>query len=101
VGTWSQDLGGIEWRSAMILYRNLQNSHAIAAESFMRGSTDETVGLREFGGRLVYRFPLTRDYLFGDFILGYSWPREHIDDPRMGSAMIGLGMVMTFGEFPF
>ncbi len=101
VGTFSESTDGLDWRTATVLYQNLGSRSAIAWELFVRGSTDAEVGLREYGARTVYRRPLNRQWLYGELIGGYSWPREYRDEPREGSALVGLGVELLFGKTPF
>jgi hypothetical protein len=101
VGTISEASDGFEWRSAMVLYKNLRGLRAIAEELFARGATDAEVSFREIGARTIYRQPLRAPYLFGDLIVGYSWPRERRYQAREGSAMIGLGVELLFGHEPY
>lgn len=101
VGTWSEATQGVEWRSALVLYRNLRDLRAIAGEGFLRGATDAEVSFREIGVRGIYRHPLRKPYFFGDVIVGYTWPRERRDQPREGSAMIGVGFELLFGDEPY
>ncbi len=101
VGTFSESTQGLDWRSATVLYQNLGSRSAIAWELFLRGSTDAEVGLREYGARTIYRRPLNREWLFAELIGGYTWPREYRDEPREGSALVGLGVELLFGKTPF
>ncbi len=101
VGTTSQGTDGLEWRSAMVLYQNLRQARAIAGELFLRGATRAEVPLREYGARAIYRQPLGVEYLFGDLIVGYTWPREERDKPRNGSMMVGLSLELLFGQEPY
>lgn len=101
VGTISEATEGAYWRSATVLYQNLGQRSALAYELFLRGSTDSEVGVREYGARTVYRRPLNREWLFGELIAGYTWPRESLDQPRDGSMMIGFGLELLFGRNPY
>lgn len=101
VGTFSEVTQGLDWRSATVLYQNLGARSAIAYEVFLRGSTDAEVAMREYGLRTVYRQPLTRDWLYGEVIVGYTWPRESLAEPRDGSAQIGFGLELLFGQNPY
>jgi len=100
VGTFSESTDGLAWRSAAIAYYNLRQSRAVAAEVFLRGSTGADVKLREYGTRAVYRQPVGKPYLFGELIAGYTWPQKDRDQPREGSAMLGLGLELLFGREP-
>jgi hypothetical protein len=101
VGTISEATEGLEWRSALVLYHNLRDWRAIAGESFWRGATDADVKLREFGVRGIYRHPLQAPHLFGDVIVGYTWPRELPRQKREGSLMVGIGFELLFGQDPY
>jgi hypothetical protein len=100
-GTYSETTEGVAWRSATLLYKNLRSTRAAAAEVFVRGSTGAEIRVREYGTRLIYRQPVGRPYLFGEVILGYTWPRVVRDEPREGSAMLGFGIELLFGRDPF
>lgn len=101
VGTISEATEGLEWRSALVLYHNLRDWRAIAGESFWRGATGADVRLREFGVRGIYRHPLQAPHLFGDVIVGYTWPRELPRQKREGSLMVGIGFELLFGQDPY
>lgn len=101
IGTWSESTDGVDWRSATVLYQNLQKRRAILYEAFVRGESSAEVPLQEYGGRAIYRQPLFRSrWLFGELVLGYSWPREELDQPRDGSATVGVGLELLFGREP-
>ncbi len=102
VGTISESTEGMYWRSAALAYHNLRKSRAVVGELFVRGSTDAEVMVREFGTRAIYRQPLWGEpYLFGELIVGYTWPRFERDEPRDGSAMLGFGLELLFGRDPY
>ena len=46
------------------------------------------------------RRPL-RPYLFGEAIVGYTWPRERTWQERDGSMMVGVGLELLFGRDPW
>jgi hypothetical protein len=99
VGTFSEAADGVEWRSAFVLYKNLGEGRALAAEAFSRGETEAPVELREYGTRLVYRRPLgVKRHLFGELIAGYTFPRKDWQTEREGSAMLGFGLELLFGD---
>lgn len=101
VGTFSESTEGLSWRSATVLFHHLGRSRAVAGEVFLRGSTGSEVKMREYGGRGIYRQPLGKPYLIGELILGYTWPRFEVDEPREGSGMIGFGLELLFGRDPY
>jgi hypothetical protein len=91
---------GLSWRTAAILYQNLTGVSALAYEVFVRGATGAREPIGEYGVRTVYRRPLYHARLFGNLVLGYSWPRDDPALQRKGSADIGLGLEMPFGIEP-
>jgi len=99
IGTISEATDGLEWRSAMLLYQSLNPvGRALAYEVFIRGETANEVPLKEWGVRGVYRQPLMhRDWLAGEVVLGYSWPRFELEDDREGSLTVGLGLEILVG----
>ncbi len=101
VATISELTEGVSWRSSGLLYHNLTNKYALAYEVFARGATDHEVPLREYGGRAVLRRPLNRQWLFGELVAGYTWPRDSLDSTREGSALIGFGVELHFGDDPY
>ncbi len=98
VGTISGSTDGIDWLSAVILYQNLRKERAIAWQVFARGQTDNPEPLFEYGGRGIYRHPLIPQKLYGEFILGYSWPQDDPAVRRRGSYEIGFGLELPFGR---
>jgi len=99
VGTFSEATHGLDWRSVLVFYKELSPHRALANEIFLRGETDAEVGVTEYGARLIYRQTiLHRDWLWGELIGGYSWPRFHLEERRSGSAAIGFGFEMLFGR---
>lgn len=101
VGTASESTDGLDWRTATVLYQNLGSRSALAYELFIRGSTGADFDVREYGARGVYRRPLNREWLYGELIAGYTWPRESLAEPREGSATIGFGLELLFGRNPY
>lgn len=100
IGTVSESTDGLEWRSALLLYQSLENARALAYELFVRGETAWEVPLKEYGARAVYRQPLLRrDWLAGEFVVGYSWPRFELEDARKGSLSVGVGVEILVGNW--
>lgn len=100
VGTRTEETEGLDWRSALILYQNLKGESALAYELFVRGLTGAPEPTAEYGARTLYRQPLFRGRLYGEVILGYSWPREDPTLPRDGAVLAGIGLEMPFGRAP-
>ncbi|MEM7482801.1 MAG: hypothetical protein AAF481_16630 [Acidobacteriota bacterium] len=101
VGTFSEATTGLNWRSRVLIFQNLRKRKGIAYEGFIRGSTDSVVPIREYGIRGVYRQPVFREYFFGLVTAGYSFPRRPDDEAREGSAIVGIGIELHFGDDPY
>lgn len=100
IGTVSESTDGLEWRSAMLLYQSMGGAKALAYEVFIRGESAWEVPLKEWGARTIYRHPLLhRDWLAGEVVLGYSWPRFELADEREGSLTVGLGLEILVGAW--
>lgn len=98
--TVTEEVSGVDWRTALILYQNLNGIDALAYEAFIRGASCAPEPLREYGVRTVYRLPMWRDRLIGELVLGYSWPRDDPTLDREGAADIGVGVELPFGKEP-
>lgn len=98
--TITEESPGLDWRTALVLYQNLAGTRAVAYEAFIRGATGAAEPLGDFGVRGVYREPFFDGSLFGQLVLGYSWPRDDPALEREGAADIGLGVEMPFGLAP-
>ena len=99
-GTVSEATDGLDWRSALLLYQNLPRARAIAYEAFIRGESANEVPLKEYGARVIYRQQiLHRDWLAGEVVTGYSWPRFLREDARNGSFTFGLGVEILIGNW--
>lgn len=96
--TVAQDISGMEWRTAFLLYQNLRRLRAIAFEVFERGETTAPVPIVEYGARTVYRQPFFDGRLFGELVVGYSWPQVDPALEREGSAGITAGIELPFGS---
>lgn len=97
IGTLTEKSVGLDWRSALILYQNLRALRAIAYETFVRGQTAAPEPLVEYGVRTIYRHPFFDAKLFGELVIGYSWPRVDPALDREGSFGAVVGLEMPFG----
>jgi len=100
IGTITEETSGVPWRTALILYQSLRELRAIAFEAFERGATAAPEPLLEYGVRTIYRQPLFKRRLFGELVVGYSWPRVDPALAREGSAGVTFGLEMPFGVQP-
>lgn len=98
IATYAEESPGTVWRSAFLLYRSLAEYRAIALETFVRGASGAPEPLYEYGVRTIYREPFFRRRLFGELVLGYSWPRIDPALEREGSFGVTFGIEMPFGK---
>jgi hypothetical protein len=98
IATVTEESSGMEWRTAVVLYQNLRRLRAIAFEVFERGATAAPEPLIEYGARTIYRQPFFDGRLFGELVVGYSWPRVDPVEEREGSAGVTFGIELPFGE---
>jgi hypothetical protein len=98
VATITEESEGVDWYSALIHYKALAKRRAVAYEGFVRGSTDAEVAVREYGVQTILRHPIMHERLWGEWVLGYTFPRELRSQDREGSFGIGFGLELPFGE---
>ena len=98
VATITQESEGVDWYSGLIHYKSLEKRRAVAVETFIRGSTQAEVPLQEYGVQTVLRHPIMHARLWGEWVLGYTFPRELRSQDREGSLGIGFGLELPFGE---
>jgi hypothetical protein len=95
--TKTEESAGVQWRTAVIVYQSLRRLRAVALEVFERGETAAPEPLLEYGVRAIYRQPFFDARLFGEVVVGYSWPRVDPALERDGSAGITAGIELPFG----
>ncbi|MGH8444308.1 MAG: hypothetical protein ACREVL_03525 [Solimonas sp.] len=99
VGTYSQSTDGVDWRSTWTVYQAVRSiKSGFAYELFVRGETGDDVTLHEYGMQTTFRHPVFKGRLYAEWVLGYSFPREDLDDDRRGSILAGAGLQMPFGK---
>ncbi|HSW14175.1 MAG TPA: hypothetical protein VLI06_15115 [Solimonas sp.] len=96
-GTISQDTEGVSWYTALIDYHALSRRRGIAYEAFVRGETGLPVSLVEYGLQASFRHPII-SRLFGEWVLGYTWPKVLPEEKREGAIGVGFGIELPFGS---
>jgi hypothetical protein len=94
--TYGTETDGVEWSTAAGIAQSLSGQREISLDLLANGETDSAVDVNEYGVRSIYRRPLYRDWLIGDFILGYFWPRDEDDPERQESWAAGLNLTLRF-----
>ncbi len=98
IGTTTEGDTGVDWSNAVTLYQNLTKGRGMAYQLFITGDTNAPEPLYEYGGAATFRQPLFGNKLYGEFSLGYTWPRLDPELPREGSYEVGIGLELPFGK---
>ncbi|MFO8152781.1 hypothetical protein [Thioalkalivibrio sp.] len=87
---------GLEWSTSLGLFRTFGPEREFSFELLGNGDTDGTVLAHEYGLRAIYSRPIYRDWIIGELIGGYFWPRNEDDPERYETAAVGLGVEFRF-----
>lgn len=99
-GTVANDVGRLEWSTAMILFQSLGERRAISYTSFVAGILNDDVPVRDYGVELRYRQQVFRKWLFLDLRSGLTWPKSEPEEDRDINPGVGIGFEMYFGPVP-
>ncbi|MDX1379853.1 MAG: hypothetical protein R3233_01975 [Xanthomonadales bacterium] len=99
IATVHEETEGVQWYAGQTWYHLFGNHAAISLLAFAEGSTDAEVPLREYGFKLVWRKPFTRDWLYLSVGPIVTWPRERLDEERELSLGFGAWVEMEFGNW--
>ena len=94
--TWSQDTDGVAWASSLGLYKGFGFQRQLSLEALINGQTGGDAEVSEYGIRTRWEQPVYKDWLLGELILGYFWPRKGSETERGRSWAIGAGLTMRF-----
>jgi hypothetical protein len=94
--TIGTETNGVEWSTSLGLFRSLGRDRAISFEFLADGDTDGSVLVEEYGLRSIYATPIYRDWIIGELIGGYFWPREDDEAARDQTVSLGLGVELRF-----
>lgn len=94
--TISTETEGADWSTSLGLFHAPGNERQLSLEVLARGETDAPVPTREYGVRGIWNQPVYRDWVIGELILGYFWPRDDEDPERRRSWAVGMGIEMQF-----
>ena len=96
--TFSQETEGVRWYSTMTLFTAFDRYHALAYQGFANGSSDRPVPLTNFGGSLIYRQRIWRDWLLIELRAGVDWPRWSPLEERKANPNGGVAFEMRYGH---
>ena len=94
--TWSQDTDGVAWASSIGVYKDFGFQRRLSLEALINGETGGEAEVSEYGVRTRWEQPVYKDWLLGELILGYFWPRKDSVTERGQSWAIGAGLQMRF-----
>ncbi len=99
-GTFSEASEGLRWFSNFTLFQFLSGEHALAYELAANGSLDHEVPLADYGGSIVLRQRVWRDWLLLELRGGIDWPRDFLYEHRRSNLNAGLAFELRFGNEP-
>ena len=94
--TLSQKTDGVAWSSSLGLFRGFGADRVLSAEALINGETGRDVDVSEYGVRTKWQQPVYRNWLIGEFIVGYFWPRQDAQTERGRTWAFGVGAQMRF-----
>jgi len=94
--TIGTETDGVEWSTGLGLFRTLGRDRELSFELLANGDTDGSVLVEEYGLRAIYSQPIYRDWIIGELIGGYFWPRADEDPARDQTVALGLGLEIRF-----
>ena len=94
--TFGTETDGLEWSTSLGLYQTFGRERELSLELLGNGDTDGAVLVREYGLRMIYSRPIYRDWIIGELVGGYFWPRNEDDPERYETAAVGLGVEFRF-----
>ena len=94
--TLSTKTDGARWSTSLGLFQAFAGSRQLSTELLSRGQTGNPVPVREYGVRSIWSQPIYRDWILGEVIVGYFWPRDDDDPERRRSWAAGLGAELRF-----
>lgn len=95
-----EDLDGLEWGSAMIVFQHLGKQRGMSYSSFVSGMTNSGVSIGNYGFEARYRRQMHREWLFLELHTSVTWPKDGRGDDRDINPGVGVGIEMYFGPVP-
>ncbi len=99
IATIHEETEGVEWYAGQTWYHLFSNRAAISLLAFANGETGNDVPLQDYGFRMIWRKPWTRDWIYLSIGPSVTWPRQNLDEKREMSLGFGLWVEMEFGDW--
>ncbi|RFF31359.1 hypothetical protein [Wenzhouxiangella sediminis] len=75
-GTWSQESDGIDWRTGLVSFRQLDMQSAVRAEVGAWGYTEPRFETEEYFVAVRYRRQFLRPWLYWEIEPEHAWPKD-------------------------
>ena len=97
-GTGDETFPGLPFYAHFLggLYRTFGCDRQLSLEALINGQTGGEAEVSEYGIRGRWAQPVYKDWLLGEVILGYFWPRKDFQTERGQAWAIGAGLLMRF-----
>jgi hypothetical protein len=94
--TITQKSKNYDWSTELGTYQYFGAHRQLALEALVSGSEGTGVAVSDYGVQTRWEQPVYRDWLLGEFIVGYFWPRKDAASERETSWALGVNMKMRF-----
>jgi hypothetical protein len=94
--TITQKTDRFDWSSVAGAYKSFDSQRLLSLEAIVSGRVGEPVALGEYGLQTKWMQPVYRDWLLGEFLAGYFWPRTELATPRSRRWALGFTLTMQF-----
>lgn len=95
-GTWSQESEGIDWRTGLVSFKQLDMKSAIRAEIGARGYSEPTFQTEEYFVGLRYRRQFLRHWLYYEIEPAHAWPKDFDTGERRRDWRLTLTLEIQF-----
>jgi hypothetical protein len=95
-GTWSQESEGIDWRTGLVSFRQLDRQSAVRAEVGAWGYTEPRFETEEYFVALRYRRQFLRHWLFYEIEPEHAWPKDFDTGERRSDWRITFTLEIQF-----
>jgi len=94
------DINGMRWGSTFSLFHALSNRRAMTYTAFVRGETEDSVKLQDYGVETKFRRQFLRKWLFIEYVGSLSWPKYLPEEKRELNPGVGIRFEAHFGPTP-
>ena len=85
-----------DWASSIGAYKSLGHLRLLALEALVSGTQGSGIGASDFGLQTKWSQSIHKDWLLGEILVGYFWPRPDSQSRRIRAWALGLGVKMMF-----